>query len=476
MDRKTADYDRETERARLLQATASELERKLNETLERNRDLQSNETVNNRAFQEEMQICKDLLAQYEKIANEAKARVEDIENEEETIRSELAKREETLLAQTERERERAQAAERKVEELEEVLQRMQTGEFSITDASFTRARTPMSPGSANPNVSFGSLMLSPTASIVSKFQRGGKSITEVYAEYVRLQKELQQAKQENARLEVTLKDIFNEIQDRAPVITQQRLEYDRISAEARQLASQLSEAIEERDQQSRAAREAKHTLAIKQKEVELLNKQLSDLSRQVRALSNSFEPVEEYTNASNDVDAYISNHLVTFRNTPELLQRYQELLRIARELSAKLDERNQKDASEEEDEVMAEARMMIEGLRAQLKASESKLDAYIQERDLLRKKVAQLQSGGAAGDVSVGSIVLDGGEDYHRKYDEEHAALEVLRVESKRGFDTLRAELKQAKAESTEAHVALGKARATIEYHNGKGVLILVCI
>lgn len=210
LDHKTADHDREAERARTLQAANGELERKLNETLEKNRDLQSNETANARAFQDEMQICKDLLKQYEKIADEAKARVADIENEEEAIRAELAKREESLVAQTERERERAEAAQRKVEELEEVLQRVQVGEFSMADTSFNRSRTPMSPGPAGMT----SLMLSPTASIVSKFQRGGRSITEVYADYVRLQKEFQQEKQEKVRLETTLNDIFNEIQDR----------------------------------------------------------------------------------------------------------------------------------------------------------------------------------------------------------------------------------------------------------------------
>jgi len=209
LDHKTADHDREAERARTLQAANGELERKLNQTLEKNRDLQSNEAANARAFQEEMQICKNLLKQYEKIADEAKARVADIETEEEAIRAELAKREESLVGQTDRERERAEAAQRKVEELEEVLQRVQVGEFSMADTSFNRSRTPMSPG---PGMT--SLMLSPTASIVSKFQRGGRSITEVYADYVRLQKELQQEKQEKARLETTLNDIFNEIQDR----------------------------------------------------------------------------------------------------------------------------------------------------------------------------------------------------------------------------------------------------------------------
>jgi len=220
LDQKTAAHDREAERARSLAVSNAHIERKLSEALERNRDLTANEAANSRAFEAEMQVCKDLLAQYERIADEAKARVEEIEREEESVRREVVKREEVLLAQTERERERAENAERKVEELESVLQRVQTGELSMSmsaaDASFMsgRAATPGTPTPGLGGAGNMGLVLSPTASIVSKLQRGGRSITEVYADYVRLQKELQKEKQEKARLETTLSDIYNEIEDR----------------------------------------------------------------------------------------------------------------------------------------------------------------------------------------------------------------------------------------------------------------------
>ncbi|PVG00260.1 hypothetical protein CPB86DRAFT_844315 [Serendipita vermifera] len=473
LDQKTAEYDREVERARLLHNSNQDMERKLTDALARNRDLQSNEAANTRAFQEEMQVCKDLLAQYEKIADEAKARVAEIEKEEEHIRRELSRREESLLAQTERERERAEAVERKVEELEEVLQRVQTGELSMAETSFaTHGRMSMSPGPAGVS----SLMLSPTASIVSKLQRGGRSITEVYADYVRLQKELQQEKQEKARLETTLNDIFNEIQDRAPILTQQRLEYDRISAEARELASQLSEVMENRDQQARAAREANHALMSKQKEIDLLNKQQVDLSRQVRGLmhqlARTIDPTlpEEFvddpppsTNGIVDADAFVSSNLVLFRSLPHLQQQNQTLLKLTRSLAAQLEEKDRKAAAEEESEMMIEARNLIESLQAQLKTSNAKLEAYIKERDVFKAMAARRQAGGSIEPVA--AMAVDGGEDYHQKYDEEHAALETLRRESEKAFEALRAELKQAKAESTELHVSLGKARATVEYH-----------
>lgn len=220
LDQKTSAFDREAERTRTLQAANAHMERKLSEALEQVRDLSSAEASNARAFADEMAVCKDLLAQYERIADEAKARVEEIEREEESVRREVTKREEVLLAQTERERERAEAAETKVEELEGVLARVQTGELSMNmsgDASFIRGGTPGTPGPNTSMTTMGNmsgLMLSPTASIVSKLQRGGRSITEVYAEYVRLQKELAKERQEKARLETTLSDIYNEIEDR----------------------------------------------------------------------------------------------------------------------------------------------------------------------------------------------------------------------------------------------------------------------
>ncbi|KAG8874240.1 hypothetical protein FRC20_006446, partial [Serendipita sp. 405] len=281
LDQKSSDHDREADRARILHSTNAELERKLNEALERNRDLQTEELANKRAFQDEMQVCKDLLQKYEKIANEAQERVAEIEREEDVIRREMTKREESLISQAAREHDKAEGAQRKVEELEEVLHRVQTGDFSMVETSFDKSRLSLTPGPDGMT----SLMLSPTASIVSKMQRGGRSITEVYADYVRLQKELQQEKQEKIRLETTLNDIFNEIQDRAPVLTQQRLEYDRVSAEARQLAAQLSEAMEAHDAQARAAREANHALANKQKEIDILNRSQIDLSLQVRGLT-----------------------------------------------------------------------------------------------------------------------------------------------------------------------------------------------
>lgn len=204
LDQKVSECDEVSERYRTLKGTHSNLDRKLHETLNKNRELQLEAAEASRTFQEEIQAYKNVLEQHERMSTETKARINEIEREETTLRETLQKRETTLIGQTARERERSSTLQTKVEELEGIIQKMQSGELPVPGTS-------SAPGTPGPD---GNLILSPTASVVARLQRGGRSITEVYADYVRIQKELQLEKQEKHRLETTLNDIFNEIQDR----------------------------------------------------------------------------------------------------------------------------------------------------------------------------------------------------------------------------------------------------------------------
>lgn len=204
LDQKASECDEVSERYRTLKNTHSNLDRKLHETLNKNRELQLEAAEASRTFQEEIQAYKQVLEQHERMSTETKARINEIEREETALRETLQNREAVLINQAARERERSSSLSTRVEELEGIIHRMQSGDLPVPG-------TPNAPGTPGPD---GNLILSPTASIVARLQRGGRSITEVYADYVRIQKELQQEKQEKYRLETTLNDIFNEIQDR----------------------------------------------------------------------------------------------------------------------------------------------------------------------------------------------------------------------------------------------------------------------
>lgn len=206
LDQKVSECDEVSERYRTLKNTHTTLDRKLHETLNKNRELQLEAAEASRTFQEEIQAYKHVLEQHERMSTETRARINEIEREETVLRETLQKRETALIGQAERERERSGALRTKVEELEGIIHKLQSGELPVPVPG-----TPSVPGTPGPD---GSLILSPTASVVARLQRGGKSVTEVYADYVRIQKELQLERQEKNRLETTLNDIFNEIQDR----------------------------------------------------------------------------------------------------------------------------------------------------------------------------------------------------------------------------------------------------------------------
>jgi len=179
-----------------------------------------------------------------------------------------------------------------------------------------------------------------------------------------------------------------------------------------------------------------------------------------------------------DADSFVSSNLVLLRDLPHLQQQNMTLLKLTRSLAQQLEEQERKaKAEEEESEMMSEARLLIENLQIQLKTTQAKMEAYIKERDVFKAMAARRAGAGAEGasagtgaggaEATSSAMLVDGAVDYHQKYDEEHAALEALKRETGRDFETLRAELKQAKAESTDLHVSLVKARATVEHHIG---------
>ncbi len=70
----------------------------------------------------------------------------------------------------------------------------------------------------------------------------------------------------------------------APILAQQRQEYDRLQSEATLLANQLSQAIAERDAQTTAAQQNAQKLKTSIHENEVLATQLTDLGRQIQSL------------------------------------------------------------------------------------------------------------------------------------------------------------------------------------------------
>ena len=248
--------------------------------------------------------------------------------------------------------------------------------------------------------------------------------------------------------------------------------------------------MSERDALATAAEENGQKLQKSVRENELLEKQLEDLSRQLRTLLKelgrhqdpsipSDEELEqdEMSRPAENIEAVITNNLVLFRSIPQLQEQNQKLLKIVRELGSKLEseEKDYKEALErEQGEAVREAHEAIKQLQQQLesqkRSSEVTIQAYMKERDTLRSLLQRQQESGAVGRVpnGINGQVQVADSDLARELEEVQKQFEAYRTEM--GFDStrLREETVNAQREVSRLGTALAKANAQIEVLTGQ--------
>lgn len=164
---------------------------------------------------------------------QAKAIVDSIERDFAGVGEKAERREAVLREEIEAQKQRAEDAEKRVEELQAVLDRMDRGEFPVPafagsiSAPGTPARgisTPVRNGStASPDL--GMFGLSPTVAMASRAQRGGKSFTEVYSDYIKLQDDYARKCAEYDHMDRTLAAVLAQIEERVS-LQPYRLRFD----------------------------------------------------------------------------------------------------------------------------------------------------------------------------------------------------------------------------------------------------------
>ena len=191
--------------------------------------------------------------------------------------------------------------------------------------------------------------LSPSAAQASKLLKSGVTVTGIYSQMVGLGEELQAEKSETQRLNLYIEQILHEIEERAPLLKQQREDYEKAVAAVGGLTESLESAREEVELRRSEAEEARRRLAGVERDRDRQAQQASDLGRQVTTLvreveasrggrrsslrDSSFSSSQQALNTSN-VDSVIEGRLLTFRDVAELQERNIELVAVVRELSA----------------------------------------------------------------------------------------------------------------------------------------------
>lgn len=327
--------------------------------------------------------------------------------------------------------------------------------------------------------------LSPSASMAARLQKGGRSYTEVYSEYVRVQDELTTERAEVKRLSECLTSILADIEERAPLFREQRAEYERVTEENNGLAGQLARALEERDANDRRANGYRLDAEGAKRENEIINHQLSDLGRQVRALSRTLARLEDPSIASRSNDAEdvdmqdaqgalddtIPTDLLTFTSISQLVQRNQTLLRITRELSARMDARDEeaiRRLERTENEAVKEAHDTILALKDELERQRTQMEAGTREREMLRRLVSQRGGGGSTSGMNGHAPPMSGrDESIARELADVQLAFEAYKTESTLNAQRSSEDVTTARREAATAAVASAKANAQIDFLNG---------
>jgi nucleoprotein TPR len=195
-----------------LQSSHTTQSHQLTQALAKVQDITGQLAEQEATYASEASGLRRLVAMMEEREQQAKEIVDSIEKEWVGVGEKAEKREALLKDEAERERKAREEAEKRVYQLETVLDRMGRGELPVPGRSTpsTPLRTPRTSNSVADVVA----NLSPTVAMASKTQKSGKTFTEVYADYVRLQDEFAQKCAEYDHMDRTLTAVLAQIEER----------------------------------------------------------------------------------------------------------------------------------------------------------------------------------------------------------------------------------------------------------------------
>ncbi|XP_055705206.1 nucleoprotein TPR isoform X3 [Phlebotomus papatasi] len=196
------------------------------------------------------------------------------------------------------------------------------------------------------NIEHAMQQLAPSAAASSKLIKSGMTLTEIYSLYVKTTEELQVTKKENNRLNLQIRTILQELEEKAPLIRKQNLEYQKIEEANAELTQQLDELMKQRVESADEYNGTIAKLSYMERENKKLKQSQADLGRQVCFLVKEIEQMrggftsEPDQSITSDMSAneVISKKLVTFGDIQELQENNQKLLNVVRDLSTKLEE------------------------------------------------------------------------------------------------------------------------------------------
>uniref|UniRef100_A0AAR2K8W8 Nucleoprotein TPR n=1 Tax=Pygocentrus nattereri TaxID=42514 RepID=A0AAR2K8W8_PYGNA len=233
--------------------------------------------------------------------------------------------------------------------------------------------------------------LSPTAAAVAKIVKPGMKLMELYNAFVEAQDHLQLEKLENKRLNKVLDEIVLEVETKAPVLKRQREEYENMQKSVGSLCTKLEQAMKEIHKLQKETDEANKRAAVLERDNQRAEKQMADMSQQVRVLLVELEEARGNQVVREDVNSAVSSsseisgpRQVAFRSVEELQQQNQSLLAQLREMEEQRERSENEAKSKELEQNLDKVQKELELLKEQRNQQKQLADSALRQRDMYR--------------------------------------------------------------------------------------------
>lgn len=145
---------------------------------------------------------------------QAKDIVENLENEWAGVGQKAEQRETVLKDEIEKERRGREEAEKRIRNLEAVVEGMGRGDLPLPGRGSLPGTPLRTPGVTGDPFNDSMVGLSPTIAMASRAQKGGKSFTDIYTDYVKLKEDYTKKVIEYDNMDRTLQSVLAQIQER----------------------------------------------------------------------------------------------------------------------------------------------------------------------------------------------------------------------------------------------------------------------
>jgi nucleoprotein TPR len=459
----------------------AETTQKLNDALNKIKQLQDEKATNEEAFLNDMDALRKLAEVWEKAATDLKTRVQELEEALDNERTRAI--EEVGYYEEEAEREKAKA-----EKLEKKLANLETqlGE-SLNNGALPASLL---------NNGFKNGPVTTSTDIVCEIQKNGGSLVQLYSDFSEVKTRLEREKIKNTALREQLSSILEDMESQAPVILAEREENFRLESELAQLSVDLETATKKNEELADKLKTSEIKAADAERESKLLNTQIKDLSRQVQNLliqqqltNDTTAPLTSAEHIAlqrlvkgedpteSDTDKLISKRLVLFNNTIQLQKQNENLLKITRQLGSEMEKKeaeSKKLLDNVESTAVSEATEVIKTLQEDVENLQAKLSTVQRERDMFRRMLSNRSENGVSLDTLVDSSsegvanlhaqqlikqieALNGTlKAAHNRYDE-------LRTQSDANAKVLEEKISAISSERSALQIQVAKANSQLE-------------